>query len=149
MLTLASTLSTAILSVTFAEISIVEETLYILAFTGRTSKTKGDVPSLPTKKVIIVLLMLLLESLAKNVTLYSPVRFGIIKLLLYLAPTRLDNANSCVEPLGKDTFASTLSTAILSVTFAAISIIVLTLYIVPLVGKTSNTEGLDRSATMK
>jgi len=78
-----------------------------------------------------------------------PVILGIVKLALYFAPMTLIKLNSCVEPLGILTLANTLSTAILSVTFAAISMLVLTLYVVPFAGRTSKTSGTELSLPTK
>lgn len=77
------TLSTAMLSVTFAMRVMVSVALKLLAFAGCVMTTCGpSTLSSPTKKVVSVELILLVVSLAKKVMLYCPVRFGMVKVVL-------------------------------------------------------------------
>jgi len=81
-LILTRTTSTAMLSVTlacmvtWASMSTVVPSGCVMVTCGA-KRVSSD-----TKKVVSVELMLLLESFAKNVTLYCPVKLGMVKLVL-------------------------------------------------------------------
>jgi len=102
------------------------------------------VPAATAVKVVVsVSLMLLLVSFAKKLTLYCPMRFGMVKLLLNLivAPTCV-KFNIVELAFGKVMFARTVSTLVVtSVTFAAISIVSVTLKMLPSAGVTLITSG--------
>jgi len=77
------TVSTAMLSVTFAWMVTWLDTLKVVPLVGTTMMTCGpNTLSSLTKKVLSVELMLFTLSFAKNVTLYCPVKLGIVKLVL-------------------------------------------------------------------
>ena len=61
--------------------------------------------------------------------LYCPFKKGIVKELLYLSPKALFNSNCVIVLFGKVMFAVTLSITLASVTFAAISMSRVRLYI--------------------
>ena len=95
-------------------------------FAGDVILTTGGITSCPTKNVVSVKFTLLLVSLAIKVTLYWPIKAGIVNELLYQLLV-LIKVNCWTVPLGMVTLAKTVSTPTLSVTFAPISIVSLTL----------------------
>src|SRR3989344_2689011 len=86
-----------------------------------------------TVKLTELLLILLVVSFAINVTLYTPLTFGTVKLVLYLVPVAV-SVYVWKLPLGMVTFARTMLTATLSVTFTPISMICDTLRFVLFTG---------------
>jgi len=132
------TVSTAMLSVMFAWMVTWLDTLKVVPLVGATMLTCGaKMLSCDTKKVLSVELMLFTLSFAKNVTLYCPVRFGMVKLVLnnVLTFVRL----SCMMvPFGSVMLMDTLPAVVLMFTLstmvAPISIVSETLKLAPLDG---------------
>jgi len=127
----ASTVSTPIISVTLA-VMLVLCVWLILSGTAVTLMTSGTTWSTAVKKVFSVSFKLPLVSLAKKLMLYCPNSAGIVKELLNLMPVARVRVICCTVVLGKVIFASTVSTSMLSVTFAAISMVVVLSVVVAL-----------------
>src|SRR3989344_9519732 len=111
--------------------------------------TFGAETSIATKKVVTVAFTLLSVSFAMNVMLYCPVTCGTAKDALYLFPTASDKLTIMLVPFGNVMFARTEFTPMLSVTFAAISIVWLVLNVEFAEGRTSKTSGALMSVTSK
>jgi len=122
----ASTVSTPMISVTLA-VMLVLCVWLILSGIAVTLMTSGTTWSTAMKKVFSVSFKLPRVSLAKKLRLYCPNNAGIVKELLNLMPVAGVRVICCTVVLGKVIFASTVSTAMLSVTLAAISMVVVTL----------------------
>src|SRR3989338_4646125 len=87
---------------------------------GNTPDTDGFTTSKTVKLVVRVVFMLFDESLAMKVILYAPVKFGAVKVVLYLSTERYVNSTTLIVPLGSEILANTLETFTSSVTLAAI-----------------------------
>ncbi|VVB81499.1 Uncharacterised protein [uncultured archaeon] len=93
------------------------------------------------KYVVSVLFMLLQESFAKKVTLYLPLMLGIVKEALYFPPVWFARLKSVDTLFGYVMFACTVFTQQLSVTIAAISIVLPKLKLALAVGANGVTDG--------
>jgi len=111
-----------------------------------------NILSCDTKKVLSVELMLFMLSFAKNVTLYCPVRFGMVKLVLNNVLT-FARFVVCTVPFGNvmliDMLPGVVLRLMLSVMFALISIVSDVLKLVPAVGIMFVMFGARLSCMMK